>query len=823
MSRTNQYTKEARLAISNAREEAQQLRHRTIGTEHLLLGVLRIDDPIIIHVFSSFNVDIGHLRQAIELIVGQGHKAIISDPVLAPVTRSVLALAEREAVDLKAEMVGIEHLLLGLLSEREEGAGITIGVLESFGIYLDATRQLIIKLLGMGREQASAAAEYQARYNLTPMLNLVSRDLTMAAMSGMLDPLIGREVELERVMQILARRSKNNPVLIGHAGVGKTAIAEGLALRILQEQVPEILLNRRVVSLDTGMLTAGTKFRGDFEERLKGIMQEIISAQEIIIVIDELHTLVNSGVTEGSIGAANLFKPMLARGEFQCIGATTLDDYRKSIEADPALERRFQPVLVPETTEAETLEILRATSERYAEFHRVTITDEALLTAVRMSSRYIPNRAQPDKAIDLLDETAARMCVQHAAAPAQVNDLRKDLALTRKAKDDAIEHLDFPAALNLRQSEQHTSEALQEAELDWSIQREASRPVVDEQQIAEVVSRWTGIPVTQISTNEAERLLHLEEELHRRVIGQHDAVEVVARAARRARTNIRERRRPIGSFIFVGPTGVGKTELARALAGVLFGSEGALIKLDMSEFMESHHAARLIGSPPGYIGYDQGGQLTEAVRRQPYSVVLFDEIEKAHPQVFDLLLQILDDGCLTDARGQTVDFKHTIVILTSNAGSVHQLSNAMNFAPAKLHQQEQSASDHQRMQAQTLAALKDLFKPELLNRIDEIVVFHTLELAQLHEIADLMIDQTRQRLAVLSIELQVTAAAREILVQRGYEPAYGARPLRRTIQSLLDDALAEAILQGTLHAGDTVVADSVDNIIRVHTLVPSAA
>ncbi|MEO6889339.1 MAG: ATP-dependent Clp protease ATP-binding subunit [Ktedonobacteraceae bacterium] len=821
MSRTNQYTKEARLAISNAREEAQQLRHRTIGTEHLLLGVLRIDDPIIIHVFSAFNVDIGHLRQAIELIVGQGHKAIISDPVLAPVTRSVLALAEREAVNLKAEMVGVEHLLLGLLSEREEGAGITIGVLESFGIYLDATRQLIIKLLGMGREQASATAEYQARYNLTPMLNLVSRDLTMAAMSGMLDPLIGREVELERVMQILTRRSKNNPVLIGHAGVGKTAIAEGLALRILQGQVPEILLNRRVVSLDTGMLTAGTKFRGDFEERLKGIMQEIINAQEIIIVIDELHTLVNSGVTEGSIGAANLFKPMLARGEFQCIGATTLDDYRKSIEADPALERRFQPVLVPETNEAETLEILRATSERYAEFHRVTITDEALVTAVRMSSRYIPNRAQPDKAIDLLDETAARMCVQRAAAPAQVNDLRKDLALTRKAKDDAIEHLDFPAALNLRHSEQHMSEALQGAELDWSIQREASRPVVDEQQIAEVVSRWTGIPVTQISTNEAERLLHLEEELHRRVIGQHDAVEVVARAARRARTNMRERRRPIGSFIFVGPTGVGKTELARALAEVLFGNEGALIKLDMSEFMESHHASRLIGSPPGYIGYDQGGQLTEAVRRQPYSVVLFDEIEKAHPQVFDLLLQILDDGCLTDARGQTVDFKHTIVILTSNAGSMHQLSNAMNFAPAKLNQQERSASDHQRMEAQTLSALKDLFKPELLNRIDEIVVFHTLELAQLHEIADLMIDQTRQRLAALSIELQVTVAAREILVQRGYEPAYGARPLRRTIQSMLDDALAEAILQGTLHAGDTVVADSVDNTIRVHTLVPA--
>ncbi|MDQ2904826.1 MAG: ATP-dependent Clp protease ATP-binding subunit [Chloroflexota bacterium] len=821
MSRTNQYTKEARLAISNAREEAQQLRHRTIGTEHLLLGVLRIDDPIIIHVFSAFNVDIGHLRQAIELIVGQGHKAIISDPVLAPVTRSVLALAEREAVNLKAEMVGVEHLLLGLLSEREEGAGITIGVLESFGIYLDATRQLIIKLLGMGREQASATAEYQARYNLTPMLNLVSRDLTMAAMSGMLDPLIGREVELERVMQILTRRSKNNPVLIGHAGVGKTAIAEGLALRILQGQVPEILLNRRVVSLDTGMLTAGTKFRGDFEERLKGIMQEIINAQEIIIVIDELHTLVNSGVTEGSIGAANLFKPMLARGEFQCIGATTLDDYRKSIEADPALERRFQPVLVPETNEAETLEILRATSERYAEFHRVTITDEALVTAVRMSSRYIPNRAQPDKAIDLLDETAARMCVQRAAAPAQVNDLRKDLALTRKAKDDAIEHLDFPAALNLRHSEQHMSEALQGAELDWSIQREASRPVVDEQQIAEVVSRWTGIPVTQISTNEAERLLHLEEELHRRVIGQHDAVEVVARAARRARTNMRERRRPIGSFIFVGPTGVGKTELARALAEVLFGNEGALIKLDMSEFMESHHASRLIGSPPGYIGYDQGGQLTEAVRRQPYSVVLFDEIEKAHPQVFDLLLQILDDGCLTDARGQTVDFKHTIVILTSNAGSMHQLSSAMNFAPAKLNQQERSASDHQRMEAQTLSALKDLFKPELLNRIDEIVVFHTLELAQLHEIADLMIDQTRQRLAALSIELQVTVAAREILVQRGYEPAYGARPLRRTIQSMLDDALAEAILQGTLHAGDTVVADSVDNTIRVHTLVPA--
>ncbi len=824
MSRLNRYSKEARQALSYAREEAMRLRHRSVGTEHILLGILKVKAPLIEAVFSALHVNTFRMQQALEFVVGRGNKTPMSDPPLSPGARAVLARAEQEAGFFNGELVDLEHLLLGLLSDRE---GVAVGVLESFGVYLDTARQQIklqiTNLLHSGRGRNGLVPQYQAQYDMTPTLNSVSRDLTAAALAGTLDPLIGREAELERTMQILTRRSKNNTVLVGPAGVGKTAIAEGLAQRIVEGRVPEPLQSCRVVALDVGLLTVGTRFRGDFEERLKRIMQEILNVRNIIIVIDELHALIGTGVAEGSIDASNLFKPMLARGEFQCIGAATFDDYRKTVEADPALERRFQPVQVSEPTPEQTMEILRGLRSRYADFHHVTISNEALRAAVQMSSRYIQDRYQPDKALDLLDEAAARVCVQRSIAPEQVRKLREEIAIAQRAKDYAIAHRDFASASKQRSSELRLRQDLREVEQNWTAStataHQENRPVVGEEQIAEVVAMWTGIPVVQIAAEEAERLLKLEDELHRRVIGQHEAVQAVARAVRRSRTNLRDSRRPIGSFIFVGPTGVGKTELARALAGALFGDEGALIKLDMSEFMESHHASRLVGAPPGYVGYDQAGQLTEAVRRRPYSVVLFDEIEKAHPKVFDLLLQILDDGCLTDSHGQTVDFKQTIIIITSNAGTTHFNHGAMAFTSRRHDEQGSQSETDGYMHEQVLQALKDIFKPELLNRVDELVVFHTLEQEQLRQIVDLMIKQTEQRMAEQGIELQVTPAARHLLVERGYDPVYGARPLRRAVQHLLEDLLAEAILQGAFAPGDIVVVDIVEGKLCVQVLV----
>lgn len=813
MSRLNRYTKEARQVLSNAREEAQRLRHRSVGTEHILLGMLKLQAPLIEGIFADLHVSTLRVTQALEFVMGRGNKAYVGEPALGTAARNVLASAEREAQTVEAELVGIEHILLGLFSERD---GITVGVLESFGVYLNPTRQHILTRLH-GDTTIDAATQFQAKYDATPTLNQVSRDLTAAALANLLDPMIGREAELERTMQILSRRSKNNPVLIGHAGVGKTAIAEGLALRIIEGNVPENLLNHRVVALDVGLLTVGTKFRGDFEERLKRITQEIIIAKGIILVIDELHALVGTGVAEGSVDAANLFKPMLARGEFQCIGATTMDDYRKTIETDAALERRFQIVQIPETTPLETLEILRGLRSRYADFHQVTLSDEALVAAVQMSSRYIQNRYQPDKAIDLIDEASARVCVQRSIAPSSVRILRDELTTVQRAKDYAIAHRDFVAASKYRNQELHLQQQLREAE-QASAARIEQRPVVGEQDIASVVAMWTGIPVMQIAAEEAERLLKLEDELHRRVIGQHEAVQAIAKAVRRSRTDLRDSRRPIGSFIFVGPTGVGKTELARALAASLFGDENALIKLDMSEFMESHSAARLIGAPPGYIGYEQAGQLTEAVHRRPYSVVLFDEIEKAHPKVFDLLLQILDDGRLTDSHGQSVDFKHTIIIITSNIGTARFEQRDMAFISKKRAMQEQQTIAFERIRSQVLLALKDLFRPELLNRVDEIVAFHPLEQAHLRQIVDLMVAQTQKRIAQQGIDLQVTDSARVLLVKHGYDPIYGARPLRRTIQRMLEDMLAESILRGTFTSGDTVTVDADEERLRVQIL-----
>jgi ATP-dependent Clp protease ATP-binding subunit ClpC len=652
------------------------------------------------------------------------------------------------------------------------------------------------------------ATEYHSRYAATPVLNQVSRDLTLAALEDRLDPLIGRQVELERTMQILSRRTKNNPVLVGPAGVGKTAIAEGLALRIVQGRVPDNLQRCRVVSLDVGLLSVGTRFRGDFEERLKRILYEVISTPGIIIVIDEFHTLVQTGVAEGSLDAANLFKPMLARGEFQCIGATTMDDYRKTIESDPALERRFQPVQVCETSVEETVSILQGLRSYYEKYHRVVITEDALQAAVDLSTRYINHRCQPDKALDLLDEASSRVNVQRSVVPEHIQLLREKLQEVQQAKETAILSRDFPLAAQMFQQERQVRREMWQLEQTWQQECREQRPVVCSDDIADVVAMWTGIPVTQMSGDEVLRLLHLEDELHKRIIGQHEAVRTAASAVRRSRMRLRDLHRPIGSFIFVGPTGVGKTELARALAIALFGSEEAMLKLDMSEFMESHTSARLIGSPPGYIGYHHAGQLTEFVRRRPYCVILFDEIEKAHPKVSDLLLQILEDGRLTDTHGQAVSFQHSILILTSNAAPSHLVSGTMAFTSRKDPSlQKQEPIDHIYQREQIINVLREVFRPELLNRVDDIVIFQVLGQEQLRQIVDLFLSQTRQRLEEQEISLLVSDQACLFLLQRGYSEEYGARPLRQLIQRLVVDRIAEAMLKGLVMAGTTVLID----------------
>jgi ATP-dependent Clp protease ATP-binding subunit ClpC len=804
MSRFDRYTLDARRSLAQAREIALRLQHKTICTEHILSGLLEANDATVTGVIGGLGVNLQRLRQALEFVIGRGTRPPLVEPTLSPQARKVLDLAEEEADAENAPEVGSDHLLLGLL---REGQGIAAGVLESFGITLDRVRTQLTSHTRPGASQSTFAAEHALRYSMTPTLNMVSHDLTEAALNDQLDPIVGREDEITRMMQVLVRRIKNNPVLIGDAGVGKTAIAEGLAQRIISGQVPETLRNKRLVSLDVGLLTIGTKYRGDFEERLKMLVDEVLKAQNIILFIDELQSLLGAGGAEGSIDAANLFKPILARGEFQVVGATTQDDYRKIIDKDPALERRFQPIKVRESTVEESVEILKGLRPRYERFHHVHISDEALVSAAQLANRYVQDRYLPDKAIDLIDEASARLKVSRAVKPVEVQNLREQLYAVQYDKDMAISQRAFPRASMLRDREMELRGAILQREQEWERGRQGVEPTVTGKDIAEIVARWTGIPAIAVTTEESERLLHLEDELHQRVIGQHEAVSAVARAIRRSRAQLRDRRRPIGSFIFCGPTGVGKTELARALAAALFGSEDAMIKIDMSEFMEHHNAARLVGAPPGYVGYDQAGQLTESVRRKPYSVVLFDEIEKAHPKVFDLLLQILEEGRLSDAKGRTVDFKNTIVIMTTNVGADSLLAKGvMGFARPQ-SEGTVAEDDYERVKAAVTPALQEMFRPEFLNRVDDIIFFHRLTRAQVREILSLMLSQTAVRLKDQLIALQVTEAAQELLAREGYNQEYGARALRRTVTTLVEDKLAESYLHGDIAAGDTVAVD----------------
>jgi ATP-dependent Clp protease ATP-binding subunit ClpC len=821
MSRFDRYTLDARRSLAQAREIALRLQHKTICTEHILSGLLEANDATVIGAINGLGVNIQRLRQALEFVIGRGARPPLVEPTLSPQARQVLDLAEEEADAENAAEVGTEHLLFGLL---REGQGIAAGVLESFGITLDRVRTQLKTRARPSGANSTFAAEHAMRYSMTPTLNMVSHDLTEAALNDQLDPIVGREDEITRMMQVLVRRIKNNPVLTGDAGVGKTAIAEGLAQRIISGQVPETLRDKRLVSLDVGLLTIGTKYRGDFEERLKLLVEEVLKAQNIILFIDELQSLLGAGGAEGSIDAANLFKPILARGEFQVIGATTQDDYRKILDRDPALERRFQPIKVRESTVEESVEILKGLRSRYERFHHVHIADAALVAAAQLANRYVQDRYLPDKAIDLIDEASARLKVSRAVKPVAVQALREQLFAVQYDKDMAITQRAFPRASMLRDREIALRGEILRREEEWEQGRQGVEPTVTEKDVAEIVARWTGIPALAVTLEESERLLKLEDELHQRVIGQDEAVSAVARAIRRSRAELRDRRRPIGSFIFAGPTGVGKTELARALAAALFGSEDAMVKIDMSEFMEHHNAARLTGAPPGYVGYDQAGQLTESVRRKPYSVVLFDEIEKAHPKVFDLLLQILEEGRLADAKGRVVDFKNTIVIMTTNAGADRMnAKGAMGFARPQV-EQEAEEREYERIKAAVTPALQEMFRPEFLNRVDDTIFFHRLTRAQVRAILDIMLAQTAARLKEHLIALRVTEEAQDLLAHEGYSQEYGARALRRVVTTLVEDNLAEAYLHGDIAAGDTVevsVTHDQGIMVRRATEVPA--
>ncbi len=814
-SRFDKFSERARRVLTLAQDEAQRLNHSYIGTEHLLLGLVKEEDGVAAKVLVGMGINLGKIAQAVEYIIGPGDKSNINRTGLTVKAKKVIELAIDEARQLKHSYIGTEHLLLGLLRESE---GVASKVLDSFGVTLEKTRSAVTHT--SSQSSAKNRIIRQSSASRTPTLDQVSHDLTAAARADKLDPVIGREKEIERLIQILSRRNKNNPALIGEPGVGKTAIVEGLAHRIISEDVPGTLENKRVVALDIASVVAGTKYRGEFEERLKKVIEEVKAAGNCILFIDEFHTMMGAGAAEGAVDAANILKPSLARGELQCIGATTLDDYRKHIERDSALERRFQPILVEEPSEEEALEILRGVKSRYEDHHQLIITEEALKSAVSFASRYIPDRFLPDKAIDLIDEAASRVRIKHYAKPAGLKQLKQDEDNYRKGKEEALEAQQYDTAADMRQQEIEAGEKIKELEEITAETQQLAKPEVTPEHIAEVVAMWTGIPIIQIAEDETERLLNMEEELHKRIVGQDEAIVTISKAVRRARAGLKDPRHPIGSFVFLGPTGVGKTELARALAEFMFGNEDSLVRIDMSEFMEKFAVSRLVGAPPGYVGFEEGGQLTEAVRRKPYSCILLDEIEKAHPDVFNILLQIFDDGHLTDAKGRKVDFRNSIIIMTSNIGADlirkgHGIGFASRSDESKLQQQS-----YDTMKDKLLGEVKKAFKPEFLNRIDSVVVFHPLNKEQIREIVDLMLVTITKQLAEKEITLKVSSEAKDFLGEKGYDEAYGARPLRRAIQEMVENKISEDILRSNFKAGDTICVDLEEDNITINALPP---
>ncbi|KAH7543618.1 chaperone protein ClpC, chloroplastic isoform X2 [Ziziphus jujuba] len=802
------FTEKAIKVIMLAQEEARRLGHNFVGTEQILLGLIGEGTGIAAKVLKAMGINLKEARVEVEKIIGRGSGFVAVEIPFTPRAKRVLELSLEEARQLGHNYIGSEHLLLGLL---REGEGVAARVLENLGADPSNIRTQVIRMVGESTEAVGAGVGGGSSGNKMPTLEEYGTNLTKLAEEGKLDPVVGRQQQIERVVQILGRRTKNNPCLIGEPGVGKTAIAEGLAQRIASGDVPETIEGKKVITLDMGLLVAGTKYRGEFEERLKKLMEEIKQSDEIILFIDEVHTLIGAGAAEGAIDAANILKPALARGELQCIGATTLDEYRKHIEKDPALERRFQPVKVPEPTVDETILILKGLRERYELHHKLRYTDEALVSAAQLSYQYISDRFLPDKAIDLIDEAGSRVRLRHAQLPEEARELEKELRQITKEKNEAVRSQDFEKAGELRDREMdlkaQISAVVDKGKEMTQAESEAGDvgPTVTEVDIQHIVSAWTGIPVEKVSTDESDRLLKMEETLHKRVIGQDEAVKAISRAIRRARVGLKNPNRPIASFIFSGPTGVGKSELAKALAAYYFGSEDAMIRLDMSEFMERHTVSKLIGSPPGYVGYTEGGQLTEAVRRRPYTVVLFDEIEKAHPDVFNMMLQILEDGRLTDSKGRTVDFKNTLLIMTSNVGSsvIEKGGRRIGF---DLDYDDKDSS-YNRIKSLVTEELKQYFRPEFLNRLDEMIVFRQLTKLEVKEIADIMLKEVFDRLKGKEIELQVTERFRDRVVEEGYNPSYGARPLRRAIMRLLEDSMAEKMLAREIKEGDSVIVD----------------
>jgi len=795
------FTEKAIKVIMLAQEEARRLGHNFVGTEQILLGLIGEGTGIGPKVLKSMGVNLKDARVEVEKIIGRGSGFVAVEIPFTPRAKRVLELSLEEARQLGHNYIGTEHLLLGLI---REGEGVAARVLENLGVDLSKVRSQIIRSLG---DNTEVAAGNNTNRSKTPTLEEFGTNLTQKAVEGRLDPVVGRAKEIERVIQILGRRTKNNPVLIGEPGVGKTAIAEGLAQRIANRDIPDTLDDKRVVALDIGLLIAGTKYRGEFEERLKKIMDEVRTANNIILVIDEVHTLIGAGAAEGAIDAANILKPALSRGELQCIGATTLEEYRKHIEKDAALERRFQPVMVGEPSVDETIEILYGLRERYEKHHKLIISDEALAAAAKFADQYIADRFLPDKAIDLIDEAGSRVRLMNSQLPAAAKELDQELRDILKTKDEAVRNQDFERAGQLREREMEIKAQINAIAQSKKGATEASNqtPTVTEEDIAQIVAAWTSIPVNKLTKSESEKLLKMEETLHSRIIGQDEAVVAVSRAIRRARVGLKNPNRPIASFIFSGPTGVGKTELTKALATYFFGSEEAMVRLDMSEYMERHTVAKLIGSPPGYVGYNEGGQLTEAVRRRPYTVVLFDEVEKAHPDVFNLLLQIFEDGRLTDSKGRTIDFKNTLLIMTSNIGSkvIEKGGGGLGFELSE----DQSNSHYNRIKSLVNEELKQYFRPEFLNRLDEIIVFRQLTKDEVAQIAEIMLKEVFERISMKGIQLEVTDRFKTRLIDEGYNPSYGARPLRRAVMRLLEDSLAEEVLSEKIKAGDTAVVD----------------